>query len=166
MPAVIALCLQINLEEMTPATSKREIAKAILPDRADKQGAQLPVKQAAEAEADLVAPVQPRWARSLRQGRRVRGPGRPSAHRRADASGAAAAGGQHGAAPRCRKVKLAGAGAGSVLSRLPPPGRRRGLARNRAVLRVPQLPQNNLPRPAGTAQDGHPPGKIKLRGVP
>lgn len=73
MPAVIALCLQINLREMTLATGKRKIAKAILPDRQDKQGAQLPLKQPAEAEADLAAPVLPSRARTLRPGRRVRG---------------------------------------------------------------------------------------------
>lgn len=137
VPAVIALCLQINLEEVTPATSKREIAKAILLDRADKQGAELPVKQAAVAEAASAAPVQPR------QGRLVRGPGRLSAHRRAGASGAAAgagaaaARGQHAAAPRSPKLKLAGAAAGSFLTSLPAPGRLGGSARNRALLRVP-----------------------------
>lgn len=75
MPAVIALCLQINPEEMTAATAK--IAKAILPDRADKQGAQLAVKPAVEAEADSAAPVQPR------QGRRYAGSGAARPHRRA-----------------------------------------------------------------------------------
>lgn len=46
----MALCLQINLGEMTLATGKRKIAKAVLPDRKDKQGAQLPLKPPPEAE--------------------------------------------------------------------------------------------------------------------
>lgn len=148
MPAVIALCLQINLEEMTSATGKREIAKAILPDRADKQGAQLPVKQAADAEADFAAPVLLRRARSLPLG-----------------AGEMRAGLLPGASTALHRAN----------EKLNPPERERGRSRLLAHRRDAGAAQpgtrqrcgsrtspEHLPRPAGTSQERLPPGKIKL----
>lgn len=161
MPAVIALCLQINLEEMTSATGKREIAKAILPDRTDKQGAQLPVKQAVEAEADFAAPVLPRRARSLRHGRRVRG----IRGRSALSAGEMRAGLLLGASTALHRAT----------EKLNPLERERGRSRLLAHRRDAGAAQpgtgqrcgsrsspEHLPRPAGTSQERLPPGKIKL----
>lgn len=84
MPAVMALCLQINLGEMTLATGKRKIANAILPDRKDKQGAQLPVKPPPEAEADFAELVLRSRHGSLRPGYTVSGAPQPSPARRSE----------------------------------------------------------------------------------
>lgn len=110
MPAVIALCLQINLEEMTLATGKRKIAKAILPDRQYKQGTDLPVKPPAEAKSEFAEPVLPR--RAGHPSPRVAGAGHlgpPLAFTDRGIQVALLPGDEYGGAPCSRKVKPAGA---------------------------------------------------------